>query len=43
LNGEGDELVVEAMLRRLGSLGKRIDGIDRPRAHAYLYGLRGFG
>jgi hypothetical protein len=36
----GEEIVIEAMLRRLESLGKRIDGIDRPRAHAYLYRLR---
>jgi hypothetical protein len=43
LNDEGEESVVEAMLRRLESLGKRIDGIDRPRAHAYLYRLRGSG
>ena len=37
---ESEKLVVEAMLRRLESLGERIDGIDRPGAHAYLYRLR---
>lgn len=43
LNDEGEESVVEAMLRRLELLGKRTDGIDRPRAHAYLYRLGGSG
>jgi hypothetical protein len=36
----GDDLVVKAMLRRLDSIGKRINGIDRPDAHGYLYRLR---
>jgi hypothetical protein len=40
LNQGGEQVLVEAMLRRMESLGKRIDGIDRPRAHAYLYRLR---
>ena len=40
LNYAGEQSVIEAMLRRLNSLGKRISGIDRPKAHAYLYRLR---
>jgi hypothetical protein len=35
-----DELLVKAMLRHLDAIGQRIDGIDRPDAHAYLYKLR---
>jgi len=35
----GEENLVQAMLRRLDSLGTRIDGIDRKTAHAYLYVL----
>lgn len=35
-----DELLVKAMLRHLDSIGNRINGIDRPNAHAYLFRLR---
>jgi hypothetical protein len=40
LNYEGEQLVVDGMLRRLKSLGQRVDQIDRPHAHAYLFNLR---
>jgi len=43
LNYEGEQLLIESMLRRLDSLGMRINGVDRPGAHAYLYRLHGSG
>jgi hypothetical protein len=40
LNFEEDQLVLKAMLRHLDSIAKRINEIDQPDAHAYLYRLR---
>jgi hypothetical protein len=33
-------IVQDALLGHLGVIGKRIEGIDRPGAHAYLYRIR---
>jgi hypothetical protein len=41
LNFEGEQLLIQGMLRLLDSLGLPINGVDRTGAHAYLQGLRG--
>lgn len=41
LNVGGEETVVQAMLRRLDSIGTRVNRVDRKKAHAYIYELAG--
>jgi hypothetical protein len=40
LSGSGQVAVLDAMLRDLPRLGRRVGGIDRRGAHAYLFRLR---
>jgi len=43
LSGDSQVAVADALLRRLATLGTRVDGIDRPGAHAYAYRLEPTG